>query len=264
MWSLNASLCPVPLIVQASWQETVRDLRAYTLGLHCARRGGRSCTNPKWRTRFWWSQGCGVGAGSAAIRATTPERRLKLSVLFGSALDSELVRFRQAEVREMFTSCVKLRGAEPSQDIEPTLQLTTRSSRPIWCPSRISRCSIRTARGCCTSSLVLVGPSCPTAPDSGRIYLDRPCIGGPLGLYHTTLLLLDVALPKILDNDAEMVRSQSSLYHDVWFVAYNADVRMLSEQVERRAERDHAFVGSAGSTSNYNPQCSRCGQGVLE
>ena len=47
----------------------------------------------------------------------------------------------------------------------------------------------------------------------------------------------------------------------------NADVRMRSEQFERlrrRAERDHAAVGSAGSTSKYDPtkpwaQCGKVG-----
>ena len=50
--------------------------------------------------------------------------------------------------------------------------------------------------------------------------------------------------------------SQSFLYDDAWFVVYNADVRMRSEQPERlrwRAERVHAALRAAGSTSNYDP-----------
>ena len=48
-------------------------------------------------------------------------RCFKLSVLLDPALDSEFARLPQAKVRERFTSCVKLRGAEPSEDIEPSL-----------------------------------------------------------------------------------------------------------------------------------------------
>ena len=48
-----------------------------------------------------------VGAGSAAAQATTAEPRFKLSVLLDPALGSELVRRPQAEVREMYTTCVK-------------------------------------------------------------------------------------------------------------------------------------------------------------
>ena len=45
------------------------------------------------------------------------------------------------------------------------------------------------------------------------------------------------------------------MYDDAWFVVYNAEVWMRSEQVEwlrRRTERDHVAIRSAGSTSNYD------------
>ena len=61
------------------------------------------------------------GGGSVAARATTAEPPLKLSVLLDPALDSELACLPQARVREMFTSHVKLRGAESSEDVERTL-----------------------------------------------------------------------------------------------------------------------------------------------
>ena len=63
-----------------------------------------------------------MGAGSVSLRAITAEPRLKLSVLLGLALDSELARLPPAKVREMSTSYVQLRGAEPCEDIEPTLE----------------------------------------------------------------------------------------------------------------------------------------------
>ena len=53
------------------------------------------------------------------------------------------------------------------------------------------------------------------------------------------------------------------------FVVCNADVPMRSEQFEqcRRAEQDHASVGSAGSTSNYDPDklfCTVFAMSVME
>ena len=53
-----------------------------------------------------------------------------------------------------------------------------------------------------------------------------------------------------------MVWSQSFLYDDAWFVVYNADVRVRTEQLERlrwRAQRYHAAIAAAGRTSNYDP-----------
>ena len=62
------------------------------------------------------------GAGSVSPQATTAEPRLKLSALLDPALDPELGRLPLAKVREMFASHVNLRGAEPSEDIGPTVK----------------------------------------------------------------------------------------------------------------------------------------------
>ena len=55
------------------------------------------------------------GASSAAALAASAEQRLKLSVILNLALDAEVARFPQANVREMFTSYVKLQGSEHSE-----------------------------------------------------------------------------------------------------------------------------------------------------
>ena len=121
------------------------------------------------------------GAGSVAARATTAEPRLKLSVLLDPAFDSELACLPQARVREMFTSHVKLRGAEPS-DFGSSQRPQTGHHGRFGALCRFLTCSVRMAKNCSTSSLTLIGPSCPTAPGSGRNCLDRPplCVGGPL------------------------------------------------------------------------------------
>ena len=69
--------------------------------------------------------GLGVG-GPAAVQvpaaAPTAEPRLKLSVIIDSSLDSELARLPQARARQMFTDYLAVRGAEPSEDVEPTVE----------------------------------------------------------------------------------------------------------------------------------------------
>ena len=77
------------------------------------------------------------------------------------------------------------------------------------------------ARGCCANSLISVGPSCSTGLGKGRNCADHTplSVNGLFGrVYRTVLLLLDVAPPEILDNYEAMVRSQSFLYDDAWFV----------------------------------------------
>ena len=106
-------------------------------------------------------------------------------------------------------------------------------------------------------------------PDGSRQRKELPgppsfvCWWASFGVYRTTLLLLDVAPPEILDNFGGMVWSLSFLYDDAWFVVYNADVRMRSEPFERlrrRADRDQA----ARRTTTPWEQCSRWrGQGVV-
>ena len=116
----NRDLVQVPADL---WQATVRDLqilqkrnaarrrngaahRASTPGPHCAGRVGRSCQ---------------AEGGRCWLRRRSGHHRRAASQAH-PALDSELARLPQAEVREMFTSYVELRGAEPSEDIERTLE----------------------------------------------------------------------------------------------------------------------------------------------
>ena len=97
-------------------------------------------------------------------------------------------------------------------------------------------CSVRTARDCCTSSPISIGPSCPMAPGRDRNCLHRPRLSvgwASFRVHRTTLLLLVVAAPAILHKYGDMIRSQSSLYDDAWFVVHLADVRMRSEQFEQ-------------------------------
>ena len=76
-------------------------------------------------------------------------------------------------------------------------------------------------------------------------------------VYRAIFLLLDAAPPEVLDNYGEMLRGFSTLYGaEAWFLIYNADVRMRSEQFERlrrKAERDHAEATALGGSSGFKP-----------
>ena len=74
------------------------------------------------RTRLWLSTARGREYWLRFPQSVTAEPRLKLSVLLDPALDSELAPLPQAKVQEMFTDCVGLRGADPPEDFEPTLE----------------------------------------------------------------------------------------------------------------------------------------------
>ena len=187
------------------------------------------------------------GAGSAAAQATTAEPCLELLVLLNLPLDSDLARCADQKTWE--------RCSPPTSSCEePNPPRTSRTLDQVSAIHQVI--TSHTARDCCTSAPASVGPPCPTVAGRGRSYLDRPPwhIGGPL--FSRSTALLDLAPLEILDNFRESVRSHTSLYDGAWFVVDNADVRMRSElfkRLRRRAERDHADVGSAGSTSNYDP-----------
>jgi len=60
--------------------------------------------------------------GGAAPPIPVAEPRLKLSVIIDPSMDSELVRLPGAKIRHMFTEYEKTRGAEPTEEIEPTVE----------------------------------------------------------------------------------------------------------------------------------------------
>ena len=115
-------------------------------------------------------------------RNVTAEPRLKLSVLLDPALDSELARLPQAKVQEMFADHVRLRRADPSKDIKPTLEQVGAIHQlipPTWSLLPISHSSDLMVRGCCANSLTSTGPSCLTALGNGRNCRDHlPSIFG--------------------------------------------------------------------------------------
>ena len=187
---------------------------------------------PKVGDLVLWSQAEDVGAGTVAARATTAEPCLNTQHWTPSSCG---FRFQCRGYLHHLRQATRGRNI-PRISSRPWTKsvLSTRSSRPMWCPSR---CSARTARDCSMPDGSWLRKELPGPPSFDNWWAS-------FGVYRTTLLLLEVT-PGILDNFGEMVRGQSSLYDDAWFVVHSAGVRMRSDQSERLrrwAEGDHATV----------------------
>ena len=190
------------------------------------------------------SQGDLGGSQLAALQpplvpTVSSEPRLKLSVILDPTLDSELVRMPHHVVRELFSAYAKLRGAEPTEEVEPTVE-------QISAVNQVLRSDLVPY-----ADFALLGPygrrligklsylSWTFQPDGTWNRRELP---GPPSFEHwwasfrvlrVIYLLLDVAPPEILDNYGEMVRGFHSTYGSTcWFIIYTADVRMRSEQFE--------------------------------
>ena len=167
----------------------------------------------------------------------------------------------------MFTSNVKLRGAEPSEGIEPTLEQVSAIHQVIPADlvpfADFSLFGPLSKRLLAQTQLSPSGPSCATTPGNGRNCLDHPplCFGGPLsGSAVLRFCCWTWHLLRSWTTTEKWSGASHScttiLHNDACFVVYIADVPVRSEQFERlreRAERDHAALGAAGSTSNYDP-----------
>ena len=240
----------------------VRRIPRPRLGLTVLDEVAAAAPTPRRRTRLWWSTARGREYWLLLPLSVTAEPWLKLSVLLDPALDSELARLPQAKVREMFTDYVRLRGATPSEDIEPTLEQVSAIHQVI------------TADVVPFADFSYFGPHGKRLPHK-LTYVNwtflpdgswqrkevpgRPSLEfwwASFRVYRAALRALDAGPPKILDNDGEMARGHSTLYSGAWFVVFNADVLLRSEQFERlrrKAERDHAAAWTSGGASDYDP-----------
>jgi hypothetical protein len=202
-----------------------------------------------------------VAAPPSAPASTEP--KTKLSVILDPSLDSELVRLPHSKVRALFNNYATLRGAEPSEDVEPTVEQVSAFAQLL------------AADMVPYADFSLFGPhgrrllqklsylSWTFQPDGTWHRKELP---GPPTFEHwwssfrvlrVAYLLLDVAPPELLDNYGEMLRGFSTLYGaQAWFIVYSADVRMRSEQfdrVRRYAERDHDKAVQEGITTHFDP-----------
>ena len=189
--------------------------------------------------------------------------RLKLSVVLDPSMDADLVRLPHHHVRGLFNSYALARGAEPAEDVEPTLEQISAVAQVVAADLvPYADFSILGPHG-----RRLVGKLNYLAwsfqPDGTWL---RKELSGPPSFDHwwasfrvlrTVFLLLDIAPPELLDNYGELVRSFHLMYGpSAWFIIYTADVRMRSEhfdRLRRYAERDHDAAVKAGSPLSFDP-----------
>jgi hypothetical protein len=209
----------------------------------------------------------GTSLFGALAPATAPaqaaEPTIKLSVILDPSMDTALQRLPQARIRALFNEYAKSRGAEPAEDVEPTVEQVSAIAQVV------------------AADLVPYADFSLLGPHGKRMvgklsYLawtfqpdgtwHRKELPGPPSFEHwwasfrvlrTIYLLLDIAPPELLDNYGEMLRGFHQLYGpDTWFIIYTADVRMRSEQFDRLrrfAERDHEIALACGQPSSFDP-----------
>jgi len=203
-----------------------------------------------------------ISGAAAAPPIPVAEPRLKLSVLIDSTMDSELVRLPGLQIRAMYTEYARTRGAEPTEDIEPTTEQISAVKQ------------ILDADLVPYADFALFGPygkrflqkltlvNWSYLPDG--TWLRRELPGPPTLEYwwssfrvlRTAYLLLGTVDTEILDNYGEMLRGFHGTYGPrAWFIIYMADVRMRSENFERlrrHVERDHEKDVRCGGTSDFD------------
>ena len=168
------------------------------------------------------------------------EPKIKLNILIDPSLDSELVRLPQAKIRQLFTRYEEVRGGEPAEDVEPTVEQISALSQLF--SSDLPPYADFSLWGPYGKRMVgkLQYQAWNFQPDGTWHRKELP---GPPTFDHwwlsyrvlrTTTLLLEMAPPEHLDNYGEMVRTFATKYGPTcWWLVYQADVRMRSEHFER-------------------------------
>jgi len=203
-----------------------------------------------------------ISAAAAAPPLPLAEARIKLSVLIDAAMDSELVRLPVLEIRTMYAKYVSTRGAEPSEDIEPTTEQLSAVKQVLDADLSpyVDFALFGPYGKRFLAKLTLAAWS--YLPNGTWLRRDLP--GPPTFEYwwssfrvlRTTFLLLGAVDTELLDNYGELVRGFHNTYgHEAWFIIYMADVRMRNEhfdRIRRHVERDHDRDERAGIKSDFD------------
>ena len=203
-----------------------------------------------------------ISAAAVAPPLPVAEPRIKLSVLIDSTMDSELVRLPVHQIRVMYSEYVKTRGAEPSEDIEPTTEQISAVKQVLDADlvPYVDFALFGPYGKRFLQKLTLVNWS--YLPNG--TWLRRELPGPPTLEYwwssfrvlRTTFLLLGTVDTELLDNYGELVRGFHNTYgSQAWFIIYMADVRMRNEhfdRLRRHVERDHEKEARAGITSDFD------------
>ena len=202
----------------------------------------------------------GGGNALALLQGPMPQTvntdpKIKLSLLLDPSLDTDLVRLPHVRIRALFAEYARVRGAEPAEDVEPSVEqisalaqvvasdLTPYADFSLWGPfgkRMVGKLSFQAWN---------------FQPDGTWHRKELP---GPPSFEHwwssfrvlrTAILLLDLAPPEHLDNYGEMVRTFANQYGpQSWYLVYQADTRMRSEHFERLRR-----VAERGAYPGFDP-----------
>ena len=184
-------------------------------------------------------------SSSALVLHKDTPRRVKLSSLVDGTIESELVPLDTTSIRDLFARYKATRGDFPHQDIEPSSdqlsaihQLIKSNSAPYADFSIYGPHGRRTLRKLTFTSLLY------NAVDGSYKRTELP---GPPDfeswwkcwmVYRCALLLLDAVRTEPLELYGELIRTFVQQYgQQCWFLIYQADVRMRSEEFERIRRR---------------------------
>ena len=201
--------------------------------------------------------------GSASAAPATQGAR-KMATVIDQSFDGDIKPLKPNEYRSLFSDYATRQGAEPSADNEPTpdqtagvKQLITDDLPPyvnfaIWGP--YGRRLVKKIMFVAFLYSALTGEwtrkELPGPPSFDTWWV---C----WRFFKVVILLLQICMPEIVDNYAEFIRDLHILYGpECWFVIYQADVRMRSEQwerIRRKLESKHAEAVKNGVPSSFNP-----------
>ena len=196
-----------------------------------------------------------------------PNKKIKLSSLVDITQDADLVPMSGTDLRGLFSDYKKSRGEFPHDDIEPTedqisaVDQLIKADVPPYVDFAIfgphGRRLLRKLTFISFQYQIQEGswkrqelPGPPDVETWWKSWLVLKC----------TLLLLKVVLPERLEIYGEHIRKMAHQYgREVWFIIYQADVRMRSEEFERIRRRLHIeWEDSASDPASqrkvgYNP-----------
>lgn len=173
-----------------------------------------------------------------------PDRKVKLSHIVDGANDTDLKPIDPSRLRDLFADYRNERGEFPHVDLEPTSDQIAAVYKLINAdvPPYVDFSIFGPHGRRMQAKLQLIAHV--HDPDGSWRRIDLP---GPPNfdswwrswqVYQCTLILLRASKIEPLERDGEMIRSLSQNYGDsVWFLIYQADVRLRSEHMDRIRRR---------------------------
>lgn len=205
-----------------------------------------------------------VVADPRGVPAAPVGKKTKLSTLVDAAAEGDLVPVEPTRLRSLFLDYRAARGDFPAGDAEPSEdqiaavdQLLKAGNPPYVDFSLFGPHGHRLQKRLCFEAFKLNAVG-----DWARQRLPGPADFDQWWrcwqVLKVTLLLLGAVSAERLEAYAEQVRHHGSTYgQQCWFLIYQADVRMRSEQFERIRRLLHieyeSAANSAGTVSGFDP-----------